>query len=143
VGRPQPVLHLSADGELRLKRIELILLAFFLACWAVSLAVFFHLLRIDGSAPLGFYGLYGIAASLGWLFGNIYVQRTRKMEKPARRPFWVVYFFGPLGIVYLLRCMEPLAFQRAAPLVLLYAWAVFSIFFAVPIVFRIPFAGNR
>jgi hypothetical protein len=125
------------------KRIELILLALFLACWGSSLAVFFGLLRLDGSAPLGFYGLYGIAASLGWLFGNIYVQRTRKMEKPLRRPFWTLYFFGPLGIVYLLRSMEPLDFQRAAPLVLLYAWAVFSIFFAVPVVVRIPFAGKR
>jgi hypothetical protein len=128
------------------KRIELILLALFLACWGVSLAVFFRLLRLDGSAPLGFYGLYGIAASLGWLFGNVYVQRTRKMgktERPGRRPFWVLYFFGPLGIVYLLRSMEPLDFQRAAPLVLLYAWAVFAIFFTVPVVVRIPFAGNR
>jgi hypothetical protein len=125
------------------KRIELVLLALFLACWALSLAVFFRFLRLDGAAPLGFYGLYGIAASLGWLFGNVYVQRTRKMEKPARRPFWGLYFFGPLGIVYLLRSMEPFDFQRMAPLVLLYAWAVFSIFFSVPIVFRIPFAGNR
>jgi hypothetical protein len=128
------------------KRIELILLALFLACWVLSLAVFFQLLRLDGAAPLGFYGLYSIAASLGWLFGNVYVQRTRKMaktEKQVRRQFWVFYFFGPLGIVYLLKSMEPLDFQRAAPLVLLYAWAVFSIFFAVPIVFRVPFAGNR
>jgi hypothetical protein len=109
----------------------------------VSVAAAFRLLRIDGTAPLGFYGLYSIAASLGWLFGNVYVQRTRKMEKPLRRPFWVVYFFGPLGIVYLLRCMEPLDFQRAAPFVLLYAWCVYAIFFAVPIVFRIPFAGKR
>jgi hypothetical protein len=134
-----------ADGELQrdVKRIELILLALFLACWSLSVAVFFHLVRLDGSAPIGFYGLYGIAASLGWLFGNVYVQRTRKMEKPLRRPFWVLYFFGPLGIVYLLRCMEPLSFQRAAPLVLLYAWVVFLIFFMVPVVFRIPFAGNR
>ena len=126
-----------------MKRIELILLALFLACWVLSIAVFFHLLRLDGAAPLGFYGLYGIAASLGWLFGNIYVQRTRKMEKPNRRPFWAIYFFGPLGIVYLLRSMEPLDFQRAAPFVLLYAWAVYSIFFAVPVVVRIPFAGKR
>lgn len=126
-----------------MKKIELILAALSLACWLVSIAVFFGLLRIDGSAPLGFYGLYSIAASLGWLFGNIYVQRTRKMEKPARRPFALLYFFGPLGIVYLLRSMEPLDFQKAAPLVLLYAWCVYGIFFSVPIVVRIPFAGKR
>jgi hypothetical protein len=125
------------------KKIEVILAALFLACWGVSIAVFARLLRIDGAAPLGFYGLYGIAASLGWLFGNVYVQRTRRMDKRDRRPFWLLYFFGPLGIVYLLRSMEPLAFQRAAPFVLLYAWCVFAIFYVVPIVVRIPFAGKR
>jgi len=124
------------------KRIELILLALFLACWVVSIAVFFGLLHLDGAVQLGFYGLYGIAASLGWLFGNVYVQRTRKLPKPERRPF-LFYFFGPLGVVYLLRCMEPLAFQRAAPFVLLYAWCVLSIFFLVPVVMRIPFAGRQ
>lgn len=126
-----------------MRRFELILLALFLACWAVSLAVVATLLRIDGSAPLGFYGLYSIAASFGWLFGLIYAQRSRKMAKPDRRPFLVFYFFGPLGIIYLLRSMQPLAFQRAAPLVLLYAWAVFAIFFAVPVIFRTPFPGQR
>jgi hypothetical protein len=123
-----------------MKRIELILLALFLACWGLSLAVFFGLLRLDGSAPLGFYGLDAIAASLGWLFGNIYVQRTRKMDKPLRRPFVAFYFFGPLGIVYILGSMEPLDFQRAAPFLVLYAWAVYTIFFTVPVVVRIPFA---
>jgi len=125
------------------KKIEVILTALFLACWTVSIAVFFQILRIDGTALLGFYGLDAISAGLGWLFGNVYVQRTRKMEKRDRRLFWPLYFFGPLGIVYLLRCMESLAFQQAAPFALIYAWCVFSIFFVVPVVVRIPFAGKR
>jgi hypothetical protein len=125
------------------KKIEVILGALFLACWTVSIAVFLRLLRIDGAAPLNLYGLDAVAASLGWLFGNVYVQRTRKMEKRDRRPFWLLYFFGPLGIVYLLRSMAPLALQRSAPFALLYAWCVLAIFFLVPVLVRIPFAGKR
>ncbi|HEX5758484.1 MAG TPA: hypothetical protein VF121_04780 [Thermoanaerobaculia bacterium] len=126
-----------------MKRLELVLLALFLACWAVDVLALAGLVPLAGSLPLSLYGLYGLAAALGFLAGNLYVQRSRDLPRPLRRRLLLVYLSAPLGIVFLLRAMAPVAEQRAAPLVPLYALGVFAVFFLVPVSMRLPSRAGR
>ena len=116
-----------------MKRFELILLGLFLACWLVYLLVVFRLVAPEGTLDLGFYPYYSIAVAAGWGAGNLYVYRSRDLDaaSPSRRRLLAGYFLAPLGLIFLLKAMMPIAFQRAAPLVGLYAFCVYSIFFAV------------
>lgn len=126
-----------------MKRYEVILLALFLACWAIEILVTFGLLRIDGTLPLTLYPYYSTAMSLGWLFGLLYVQRTRNFDRALRRRFALLYIAGPAGILFLLRDMAPLTWQNAAPMVPLYGLGVFLVFFVVPVIFRVPVGRGR
>ncbi len=126
-----------------MKRYEVILLALFLACWAIELVVTFGLVRIDGTLPLALYPYYTAAMSLGWLFGLIFVQRTRNFDRALRRRFAILYIAGPAGILFLLRDMAPLTWKQAAPLVPLYGLGVYIIFFFVPVIFRVPVGRGR
>lgn len=113
-------------------------MALFLACWAVVLLVLLGLVpRAD--FPLGLYPLYSLASVLGWAAGNLYVHRGRRFPDAIRRRVLLVYYLGPQGLVYLLRFMAPMESQQAAPLVPLWAFGVFSIFFLVPVkLIRVP-----
>jgi hypothetical protein len=115
------------------KRHEPILLALFLVCWAIDLAVLLGLIELAGNLPLTLYGLYSVAVALGWLFGNLYVRRARGLSATLRRRLLVLYFLGPPSLLNLLRSMTPLDFQKEAPLVPLYAFGVFAILFLVPV----------
>lgn len=116
-----------------MKRFELVLLALFLACWLVYLLAVFRVVRPDGTLDLGFYPYYSVAVAAGWGAGNMYVYRSRDLsaESQSRRRLLAGYFLAPLGLILLLKAMMPLEFQRAAPLVGLYAFCVYSIFFGV------------
>lgn len=116
-----------------MKRWELVLLALFLACWLVYLLAVFRLVRPEGALALGFYPYYSLAVGLGWGAGNLYVYRSRDLdpESQSRRRLLAGYFLAPLGVILLLKAMMPLAFQRGAPFVGLYAFCVYCIFFAV------------
>jgi hypothetical protein len=116
-----------------LKRFELILLGLFLACWLVYLLAVLRVVSPDGTLDLGFYPYYSVAVAAGWGAGNLYVYRSRDLgaESPSRRRLLAGYFLAPLGLILLLKAMMPLEFQREAPLVGLYAFFVYSIFFAV------------
>ena len=116
-----------------MKRFELILLGLFLACWLVYLLAVFRLVTPEGTLALGFYPYYSIAVAAGWGAGNLYVYRSRDLDakSPSRRRLLAGYFLAPLGLIFLLKAMMPIAFQRGAPLVGLYAFGVYSIFFAV------------
>lgn len=116
-----------------MKRFELVLLALFLACWLVYLLAVFRVVTPDGTLDLGFYPYYSVAVAAGWGAGNFYVYRSRDLdpESLSRRRLLAGYFLAPLGLILLLKAMMPLGFQRAAPLVGLYAFGVYSIFFAV------------
>ena len=118
----------------------MILLGLYLACWSLSLLSFTHVLSLAGSLPLALYPYYAVAVALGWAFGILYVQRTRGFEKPLRRRFLFIYYLGPPAILVLLRAMAPVAYQRAAPLVPLWAFGVFSILFLVPVTMK--FSGR-
>lgn len=114
-----------------MKRFEAILLGLFLACWLVYLLAVVRVVSLAGSLTLTFYPYFSLAAAIGWGAGNLYVFRTRDREPATRRGLLAGYFLGPLGLLFLLRAMTPVEFQRGAPLVGLYAFCVFSIFFVV------------
>ena len=119
-----------------MSRVEPFLLGLFLACWALGLAYSAGFLSPPGTLALSFYGLFTIAAALGWLAGNIYMARSRGILRPARRTFFLLYFLGPPGLLYLLRLLAPLEQQAIAPLVPLYSFGVFATFFLVPVTLR-------
>ena len=116
-----------------MKRWELVLLGLFLACWLVYLLAVFRLVMPDGTLDLGFYPYYSVAVAAGWAAGNLYVYRSRDLdpESQSRRRLLAGYFLAPLGLILLLKAMMPLDFQRGAPLVGLYAFCVYCIFFVV------------
>ena len=113
------------------------LLGLFLACWLVYLLAVFRVLTPDGTWNPGFYPYYTVAAASGWGAGNLYVYRTRDLDEKDRRRYMPGYFLAPLGLILLLKVMMPLAFQRMAPFVGVWAFGVFSIFFSVATKLRI------
>ena len=124
------------SGEI--KRLEVILLGLFLACWALSLLSFTRIVSLAGSLPLSLYNYYAVAVALGWGFGILYVRRTWGLPPPVRRRLLLIYYLGPPAILGLLRSMAPWADQRAAPFVPLWAFGVFSILFLVPVTMKFP-----
>lgn len=115
---------------------ELSLLGVFVAVWTVALASLVGLLPADGLLDLSLYQLYGVAAALGWMAGNIYVSRSRKVPQPLRRRLLLVYILGPPGILYLLRSLASLQIQAQAPFAAIYACAVFFVLFLVPVTLK-------
>jgi hypothetical protein len=119
------------------KRYEAGLLGLFLAGWLLYLLVLFRALTLAGSVSPSFYVYDSIAAALGWGAGNLFVYRDRDLDPRVRGRFLSGYFFSPLGLILLIRAMWPAAVQKAAPLVGVYALAVFSVFFAVAVKLKI------
>jgi hypothetical protein len=74
-----------------------------------------------------------VAATLGWVSGNVFKYRTRKLALTDKGRFFLVYFVGTPGLLFLLRAMAPQEHQEAAPLVPYLGLAVFTIFFLVPV----------
>ena len=122
---------------------ELALLGFFFVCWLAALASFVGLLPAAGLLDLGLYQYYGLAAFLGWLAGNVYLQRARRVPKPLKRRLMLIYLMGPPGLLYLIRALAPLTTQAIAPLAPLYASGVFAIFFLVPVTLKGSFGAPR
>ncbi|HVS63585.1 MAG TPA: hypothetical protein VMT85_08790 [Thermoanaerobaculia bacterium] len=120
---------------------ELIVLAFFLACGAVALLGRLGVLDLTGRAPLGLYPLYILAATAGWLNGNVFVARRRR----GSSLWWMlaVYYLGPLAPLTLLRSMGGAASLQQAPLVPLFSAGVYSVFFLVPWSLRSTAAVRR
>jgi hypothetical protein len=100
------------------------------------------LLPLTGLLDLTLYQYYGVAAFLGWLCGNVYVQRSRRLPPAIRRRLVLVYLLGPPALLYLVRAMESLAAQAAAPLAPVYATGVFAVLFMVPVSLRGSFRGR-
>lgn len=119
-----------------MSRAEQSLLGFFSACWIVVVAHFFGLLPLAAGPDLSLYTLYTVGAVLGWLAGNVWMARRRRLGPPRARGLLVLYLFGPPSLLYLLRALADPARQAAAPLVPLWAFCVYGVFFLVPVVFR-------
>lgn len=123
----------ARDGQ-GISRFELVLGAFFIACWFLGLLALLRIFSLAGELRLGLYPLFSLSAALGWVMGNVYVQRTRR-QPPRRglpRGLWI-YLLGPPGVLILVRAMAPRIEQEAAPLVPVLAVAVFVVFFLVPV----------
>ncbi len=118
-----------------MRRLEVPLFGLFFACWLLAGAHGVGLLSLAGTLSLGLYPLYSVAAALGWVAGNVYVWRRRRLTREQRRRAMALWLVGPQGIPALLRAMAPEAVQAAAPAVPLYALAVGAVLFTVPLVF--------
>jgi hypothetical protein len=110
--------------------------ALFSACWVLF---FLHLLgwvSLPDRVSLSLYAFYSATSAIGWLAGMVYVQSTRHLFGTPRRWLFLLTFFGPPSLVFLLRAMAPEPAQHAAPLVPVWALGVFGLFFYVPVSFR-------
>lgn len=115
---------------------ELSLLGVFLAIWTVALASLVGLLPTAGLLDLTLYQLYGVAAALGWIAGNVYIVRARRVPKPLRRRLLLIYVLGPPGLIYLLRSLASAPLQAVAPFAAIYACGVFFVLFLVPVTLK-------
>ncbi len=123
-------------GPRPLGRFEIVVAGFFVACWFLALSGLLGLAPLAGTLALGLYPLFSVSAIVGWVMGNVYVQRTLKSARLVGvrlpRELWI-YLLGPPGGLLLLRSMAPRAEQEVAPLVPVLAVAVFVVFFLVPV----------
>ncbi len=135
----------SAARSSRLESLELGLLAFFLAIWLLAILAGLGFLPLAGTLHLDLYRLYSIAAVLGWVAGNIYVFRTQNFPSAApersgrqrvRKRLLLSYLIQPQSCVYFLRTLAPFEAQQAAPMVPIYAFGVYGLFFLVPLTLR-------
>jgi hypothetical protein len=121
-----------------LSRAEPILMALCLASWVVALLHLGGFVSLAGSLELSLYGVYSLAAVAGWLAGNVYVRRIAGvpgMPRALARRLLIAYLCGPPAFVFLIRAMAPAREQLAAPFVPLYAFAVYTVLFFVPVTF--------
>jgi hypothetical protein len=128
-----------------LLRLEVALLAFCVAALAIVAAARVGWIAIAGSLPLGLYPYYSLAAVGGWLSGNVLLLRSRSVRRRSSLgPLYILlYALAPAGPLWLVRAMAPTAVQAQAPLVPLYACAVFLIFFMVPWALRSVVPGAK
>jgi hypothetical protein len=120
--------------------VERTLLAAFTACWAVVVLDLAGILPLHGRQDLSLYALYGTAAALGWVAGNVWIARTRAGRRRGadpllRRRLLFLWLLGPPSLVTLLRAMASPDRQLEAPLAALWAFGVYVIFFMVPVSF--------
>jgi len=123
-------------------RLELGILGFFLICWLAFFATAVGGHPLAGRLIISLYQLYGLAALVGWLLGNTFVQRSRKWVRASRRRLLLVFLLSPGGLFYLLWALGPVSSRLAAPFAPLYAFAVSAILFLVPVSFRRSFPSS-
>lgn len=130
---PQP----RAEVPAAVTRFESVLLGLFAGVWLLAVLAFLGVPPLAGAVGLDLYHLYSVAAILGWIGGNVYVTRLRRLPgRGWRKRLLLAYLVGPAGFVYLLRAMAPRAELAAAPLVPIYGFGVFALFFLVPVSLR-------
>lgn len=108
-------------------------------CWLIGLLAWIGLLPLAGSVDLELRVLFAVAAGLGWLAGNVYVQRSRGLSAAARPRLLMIYLLGPPGMLFLVRSMASAEVQAAAPLAPLYASGVYAVLYFVPVSLRRAF----
>lgn len=131
-------------GELRIGP-EVAILTVSCALWVLAILGQFGVLDTAGLLALDLYSLYALAGALGWIAGNVYVLRQRQLGGGTRlrRRLLLAYLLGPPSVVYLVRTFAPAAWQAAAPLVPWYAFAVYGIFFLVPVTLKGSWSRSR
>jgi hypothetical protein len=104
-------------------------------CWAGALVHAAAGHPLAGAVPLSLYLLDALAAASGWLCGNLFV--TDRLRRGARGCLpLLTWWLGPMGALYLLFTLGPAPARVAAPLAPLWAYAIFTLFFLVPVSFR-------
>jgi uncharacterized membrane protein YoaK (UPF0700 family) len=121
-----------------MRRLEPALLGLFAASWTLNLLDMAGVPLLAGSLELSFYGLYILAAVLGWLAGNLYNARRRSVPAPLHRRLFALFAIGPAGLVIQARLLASEPSQAAGPFVWLYAVGVYMVFFLVPVLLRPP-----
>jgi hypothetical protein len=121
-----------------MKKVEMAFMAFCLAAWALALLVAADVVDLSDRLFLSPRQLFAIAAALGWVCGNILVQRVRGFDSGMTRRFWALYFFGPPGMLYLLRALAPRLQQDGdvVNFIPLLSFFVYAALFFVPVVLR-------
>ena len=117
------------------------MLLFFLLCWIVFIGLAVAGYPLAGYLRLNLYHLYGLAASGGWLLGNVEVSRARRLERAGfdsfsgrtRRRLFFLNLFAPGGVLFLLWSLAPAEMRTRFPMVPIYAIGVFAVFFLVPV----------
>lgn len=123
---------------------ELTLLAVFSVCWLLVFAAGVGWVSLAGTLSLGLYPLYSLAAALGWIAGNVFLHRAHNGYPPRlRKRLLLSYFLGPPGFFFALRVLAPAEVQQAAPLVPIYGFGVYTLFFMVPLTLRATRATRR
>lgn len=123
-------------------RFETTLAALTLVCWSVGLLGYLGLLPIAVGIDLDLQAFFAVAAALGWVAGNVYVQRSRRLARALRGRLLMTYLLGPPGSLFLLRAMASPDVQAAAPLASLYALGVYAVLFLVPVSLRGAFRAG-
>jgi len=118
-----------------LNKVEAPLFGLFFACWLLTVLHHLGLVPVAANLDLSLYQLYAVAAAIGWVSGNVYVHRRRRLPPEHRKRAAALWLVGPQGIPALLRALAPVESQAAAPAVPLYALGVGAVFFCVPLVF--------
>ena len=117
-------------------RIELSLVVSFSFAWLLAICMNLGLLPVAGTLDLGLYPLYSLAAALGWVAGNTYVTRRVVYPQRFRRRLLLNYLFLPPSVLHILRALASSTVQQAAPLVPLYSFCIYGLFFLVPVTLR-------
>jgi len=105
--------------------------------WLLVILANGGVLPLAGTLDLDLYRLFSLTTVIGWVAGNIYVFRTRDLvEKPARRKLFLKYLMGPLSVVFFLRALAGNEVQASAPLVPIFGFGIYVLFFLVPVTLR-------
>ncbi|MDX1631384.1 MAG: hypothetical protein R3234_05965 [Thermoanaerobaculia bacterium] len=116
-----------------MRRWEAVALGLCFASWIGAVLGQTGLLAFEGTLGLSLYAFHAVAAVLGWLSGNIYIFRRRRLLRNVRRRLVALYLLGPPGVLYFLWTLAPGSLQRVYPLSPLLGFGVYVIFFMVPI----------
>lgn len=126
------------------------MLLFFLSCWVIFCLHALAGYPFAGSLRPSLYHLYGLAASGGWLLGNLEVGRERRLERGgadplprfARRRLFFLNLLAPGGVLFLLWSLAPDAMRYTVPMAPIYATVVLALFFLVPVSFKRVFESR-
>jgi hypothetical protein len=117
--------------------LDRVVLILSMVAWSVTLSVSLGWVRLAGCFTLGLYPYYALAVGLGWVLGNVYVWRARRVGgMKTHKWLLVIYLIGPPGALYLLRALALERAQALAPLAPTWALGTYVILFFVPVTLR-------
>jgi hypothetical protein len=119
-------------------RTETVAGGFFLATWVIAALFLAGWIEPPGWR-LTFYAQFALAASWGWVVGNLYVIRRRTIPAEdgfKRRLFLLLYLGLPAGLLAAVRSMMDPELRAVTPLAEPLSAGIYLIFFLVPFSLR-------